>query len=354
MSIRTTACLSNWIYNALDKASISNLKGARLLTIPFVPYVFFVKMISPFTSIYSNIQDIRTINRQLFDTDLDDELRSDLEAVKKVRQISLIKSSVCALIFPLYALISAIKFAVQIILNPRLAARSNSPLHRAYLEEISFIERKWAKRITDNNKHDTDLLQQELQTLQRQMASVRDHLISLSIEELPLLKDYQNRFNAVIQFFNFKTDIRAKCRGEDLEEIFELMEKVVYSSELELDALFENATDVIYHCTQIDIYKPDKVDENDLCRARKSFKENIIHLFERNEIGVIPSAESAIDNLVKLYRDEKELRSKLEHTSDGESLNRAVDRCQVLIAQGAKDELKNIFVHELNQAFTSN
>ncbi|MGR3952099.1 MAG: hypothetical protein QRY74_04285 [Chlamydia sp.] len=354
MSIRTTACLSNWIYNALDKASISNLKGARLLAIPFVPYVFFVKMISPFTSIYSNIQDIRTINRQLFDTDLDDELRSDLEAEKKVRQISLIKSTVCALIFPLYALISAIKFAVQIILNPRFAARSNSPLHRAYLEEISFVERKWAKSITEYSGQDPDLLQQELQTLQRQMASFRDHLISLSIEELPLLKDPENRFNAVIQFFNFKADTRAKIRCEDLEEIFELMEKVVYSSKRELDALFECARNVIDNCTEIDSYKPDNVDENDLCRARKSFKENIMHFFEQDEIGIIPRVESAIDNLVELYLDEKELRSKLEHTSDGEALNHAVDRCQVLISEGYNYALKDIFTMNWTKPFKSN
>ncbi len=143
-----------------------------------------------------------------------------------MRQISLIKSTVCALIFPLYALISTIIFIAQIIMNPLFAARRNHPIYKTRLEELSIFERKEAKSITDKNKHNTDLLQQELQ---KRIIFVREYIDSLSINELQSIANPLKRFDDVMKFSAFKADKRAQNQGIEFEEIFKLIEQKIYS-----------------------------------------------------------------------------------------------------------------------------
>ncbi len=341
MNIRSN-CFSQWMCSVLDKASISNPKSARLLAIPFLPYTFFVKAISPFTSVYSNIQDIRSINRELLNPTLDDEKRSDLDAAKKMRQISLIKSTVCALIFPLYALISTIIFIAQIIMNPLFAARRNHPIYKTRLEELSIFERKEAKSITDKNKHNTDLLQQELQ---KRIIFVREYIDSLSINELQSIANPLKRFDDVMKFSAFKADKRAQNPGIEFEEIFKLMEKFVYSSEEDLDFLFNSAKSMIDTFPKIDSYKSDNIDDADLCRARKFFKENIIQFLKQKKFDTDKAIQKVINNLVKIYQDEKELKSTLKHTSDREALKLALHESQVLLIKGRICEIKDNFLY---------
>ncbi len=319
--------------NVLEKAAISNPKSARLLAIPFLPYAFFVKAISPFISIYSNIQDIRSIHKQTLDAALDDNKRIFLEAVKRERKISLIKSIGCASISPLYALISAIIFIVQIIMDPLSAARTNHPAHIALLDNFSGGVRAAVKLITNKNEHDHNQLQQELQQLQTENSYIQEHIDSLSIQEMQSIPDPFDRFAAVVAFSTFKTDKRAENRGVHFEEIFKLMEKTAYSSNKTLDALFESAKEVIDSFAEIDNYKPDNVPDEDLCRACTCFKRHITQFFERDRLysyhieRILHENQSVIHKLLKLYQAEKELKNG----SDRDLLTLAVNELEAEI-----------------------
>ncbi len=205
MSIRING-LSQWMFNTLEKAAISNPKSARLFAIPFLPYAFFLKAISPFISIYSNIQDIIAINRESLNDDLNDDLndylnvdlndddkRFCIETIKKEFKISLIKSIGCAIIFPLYALVSAIIFIAQIIVNPFSAARTNHPVHIALFKDLSCIDRSLRKLITKKHEHNQDELQKELQKIQKERSYLQEHIASLSLQEIQSISDSFDR-----------------------------------------------------------------------------------------------------------------------------------------------------------------
>ncbi len=202
------------ICDMLEKRAIQSPKSSRLLAIPCFPYAFFIHAISPFVSIYANGQAIKDINKQLRDPNLNDnEKQFDLESVRKMRLVSLIKSIGYAFIFPLYALVSAIKIAVQIIFNPRSAAQMNHPKQKILLEERLLADKKKARIAPNQNRDNREYLQIDLQqdASSTQNEGNIDNLDS-SIISIPQKEDENNGY--IMPNIHKKTDDVTDQNGE--------------------------------------------------------------------------------------------------------------------------------------------
>ncbi|MGR3951675.1 MAG: hypothetical protein QRY74_01970 [Chlamydia sp.] len=176
-----------------------------------------------------------------------------------MRLVSLIKSIGYASISPLYALVSAIKIAVQIIFNPRSAAQINHPKQKILLEERLLADKKRARIAPNQNRDNREHLQIEQQ--QDGSSTQNEDNLDSSIIPIPQKEDENNGY-IIMPNIHKKTDDVTDQNGEraiESKQEAQLQDIDLLEGNRTTLNLYENKDNVISN-----IYKNDGVtDQND-------------------------------------------------------------------------------------------